>query len=294
MDQIQKHHRRSNTAPNPGLRNHHHHKVVLDEHIIANAKNLKLVLLAATGTDNVNLESCSKRSITVCNVRNYATAAVAQHTMALILNLLTNQLKYHQDTRSGMWNHSEVFCMLHHPIMECEGKNLGIIGYGTLGRKVAQLAQAFGMRILLCQRPGTKASAEANPERVPFEQLLAQSDVISIHCPLTQQTRHLFGPDEFAAMKVSAILVNTARGAIIDSAALVNALRQGQIGGAGIDVLDQEPPEPNHILCQADIPNLILTPHNAWGSRESRQRLIHRLGENLGRWLQGTPVNVVG
>ena len=264
-------------------------KVVLDRQLLEKSENIKLILIAATGTDNIDLDYCGSNGITVCNVRNYATPAVIQHTIALILNLFTRQIDYHRDVVEGRWSNSDVFCLLDHPVSELQGKTLGIIGYGNLGKSVANIASSFGMEIKICQRPG----GDPSPNRVPFSDLLPIIDVLSLHCPLTPQTKNLLGSDEFCRMKPSAFLVNTARGAIVDSEALVNALKNKQIAGAGIDVLDSEPPNSEHPLLQPEIPNLIVTPHNAWGSIESRQRLVVQLGDNLTSWLNGTPTNVV-
>jgi glycerate dehydrogenase len=264
-------------------------KIVLDRDILESASSLQLILIAATGTDNVDLPTCRERGITVCNVRHYATPAVVQHTIALMLNLLTNQIKYHADVVAGAWSKSDVFCLLEHPIIEAEGKVLGIIGYGTLGKRVAEIANALGMSVRICQRPG----GAMVPDRVPFDQLLADADVLTLHCPLTDATTRLLGKHEFRRMKPSAVVINTARGAIIDADALVDALKQGEIAGAGIDVLDHEPPPETHPLLQKGIPNLIVTPHNAWGTRESRQRLVDQLSTNLGAWINSNPVNIV-
>ncbi len=266
-------------------------KVVLDRELLSRCPNLELILIAATGTDNVALDACREQGIVVCNVRHYATPAVAQHTIALILNLLTSQTRYLHDVQQGNWSGSDVFCLLDHPIREASDKTLGIIGYGTLGRKVAAIAEALDMQVLLCQRPGSEGAPEAG--RVRFDELLERSDIISLHCPLNADTHHLFDDQAFRKMKKSAILVNTARGAIIDSAALADALENGEIAGAGIDVLDIEPPPPDHPLLQIRRPNLLITPHNAWGSRETRQRLVDALSANLVGWLNGRPVNVV-
>ena len=264
-------------------------KVVLDRKAIIAAKQLKLVLIAATGTDNVDLECCRERGITVCNVRHYSTPAVVQHTIALMLNLMTNQPRYFNDVQNNQWQKSDVFCLLDHPIFEACGKTMGIIGYGALGKKVADVAAALGMSIIISQRPG----GETKTGRVEFDELIQTSDVISLHCPLTPETHSLFSINEFEKMKNSAFIINTARGAIIDSPALVSALKTGEIGGAGIDVLDQEPPKPDHPLLEKNIPNLIVTPHNAWGTRESRQRLVTVMAENIRAWESGNPVNVV-
>lgn len=264
-------------------------KIVLDRDILESTNSLQLILIAATGTDNVDLVACRERGVTVCNVRHYATPAVVQHTFALMLNLLTNQIRYHKDVSAGAWSRSDLFCLLDYPIVEISEKTLGIIGYGTLGRKVGEIARAFGMSVHVCQRPG----GPEVPGRVSFDQILAESDVLTLHCPLTPSTNQLLGEVEFRRMKSSAIIINTARGAIIDSVALVKALQQGQIAGAGIDVLNQEPPPENHPLLQQGIPNLIVTPHNAWATRESRQRLVDQLAGNLGAWINGKPENIV-
>ena len=296
----------ANTAPNKTEQRIQHcqiiitNKVVLDKALLQSTPCLKLVLIAATGTDHVDINYCRLSGIRVCNVRHYATSAVVQHTFALMLNLLTHQLRYHQAVCAGAWSNSDIFCLLDYPITEIEHKILGIIGYGTLGKKVADVARAFGMSVQICQRPGGKKA----PGRVFLKQLLAESDVLTLHCPLTVDTLHLLGEDEFNQMKPSAIIINTARGAIIDSVALVNALQKGQIAGAGIDVLAEEPPANDDPLLQPILlrpaqhtlpktPNLIITPHNAWATRESRQRLLDQLADNLHKWLIGCPTNIV-
>lgn len=264
-------------------------KVVLNKNLLASTNCLQLIMLAATGTDNVDLQECRARNITVCNVRHYATLSVVQHTFALMLNLLTNQFRYHQAVTAGAWHNSNVFCLLDYPVVEIENKTLGIIGYGALGKKVAEVAKAFGMSVQICQRPGGKKV----PGRISFKQILANSDVLTIHCPLTPDTLNLIGENEFKQMKSNAIIINTARGAIIDSVALVTALKKEQIAGAGIDVLGKEPPSNCEPLLQPNIPNLIVTPHNAWATREARQRLVDQMADILANWLSGHPTNVV-
>ncbi len=264
-------------------------KVRLDRETILAAESLKLVMLAATGTDNVDLEACRKKGIVVCNARQYSNAAVVQHTFALMLGLSTNLIAYQDDVRSGKWSESKIFCLLDHPIRELENKTLGIVGYGNLGSSVASVAKAFGMQVVICQRPNTAPTKG----RLPLSALLQQADFISIHAPLTADTRHLFSTAEFEQMKSDAVLINTARGAIVDADALVTALQSGQIGGAGIDVLDQEPPRSTYPLLGNDIPNLIVTPHTAWASVESRRRLVQQLTDNLQGWLAGAPRNIV-
>lgn len=264
-------------------------KVQLTRENIENAEKLRLVLLAATGTDNVDLNACRERGIIVCNARQYSNPSVVQHTFTLMLCLMTNVIRYHADVSAGNWSGSDVFCLLDYPIREMEGRTLGIIGYGNLGKAVANVALSFGMRVEICQRPNSKPVAG----RMPLSDFLAASDIVSIHCPLTPDTHHLMNQQAFAKMKSDAILINTARGAIVDSNSLAVALRRGVIGGAGIDVLDQEPPSPDHPLLVDDIPNLIVTPHNAWGTRESRQRLVAQMAANLKSWRSDCPQNVV-
>lgn len=260
-------------------------KAILDRAIIENAKNLKLICVCATGTNNVDLEAAKERGIPVRNVQGYAGASVPQHTLALILALATRWHQYHEDVKSGRWTRSPVFCLLDHPVMELAGKNLGIIGYGDLGRKVAELGRALDMNILIAESfSPDKQSGESQSGRTPLPQLLAESDVISLHCPLSGHTEKLVNKDFLAAMKPGALLVNTARGGLVDETALAQALRSGHLGGAALDVLSVEPPPANHPLLAQDIPNLIITPHNAWISRESRQRLLDGVVKNIRDW----------
>ncbi len=265
-------------------------KVVLDATTLHQAPRLKLIGVAATGVNNVDLSAAAAQGITVCNCRGYGTAAVVQHVFALLLALYTRWPDYHQAVRDGRWQQASQFCLLDFPIRELAGKTLGIIGYGELGQGVARVAEAFGMRVLVAQRPGT---VDATEERVPLPVLLPQVDVLSLHCPLTPETRGLIGAWELALMRRDAILINTARGGLVDEALLADALRRGALGGAGVDVLSLEPPVGGNPLLAPDIPNLILTPHCAWGSRESRQRLVGQLAENILSWLDGAPVRVV-
>ncbi|MFP6829942.1 MAG: D-2-hydroxyacid dehydrogenase [Gammaproteobacteria bacterium] len=237
---------------------------------------LKFIVLAATGSDNVDLQTARQRSIAVANIRNYCTPAVVQHVFALIL-ALTRQLKGYQTVvNAGAWQRSNTFALFDFPIRELTGKTLGIVGYGSLGRGVADVGRAFGMEVLIAARPGAPAE-----NRIAIDALLEQADVLSLHCPLTDSNRHMIGKSELASMKPDALLINTARGALIDSAALVEALRSGGIGGAGIDVLATEPPTDEEPLLAADIPNLILTPHIAWTASESRQRTLDQVAENV-------------
>jgi glycerate dehydrogenase len=256
---------------------------------LAQAKGLKLICVAATGTNNVDLEAAAQQGVTVCNVRDYATASVVQHVFTLMLNLSTQFVSYHQAVIAGHWQSSDQFCLLDYPIQELAGKTLGIIGYGVLGHAVARAAEAFGMKVIIADHKGVKPRSG----RSAFEEVLAQADVVTLHCPLTEATKHLIGIEELAAMKPSALLINAARGGIVDESALVQALQQQKIAGAGFDVLTEEPPVHGNVLLDAKIPNLIVTPHIAWASRESRQRLIDEIVENIEAFKADQPRNIV-
>ncbi len=266
-------------------------KVVLDATALHGAPRLRLICVAATGLNNIDLAVAKSRGVTVCNCRGYGTAAVVQHVFALLLALVTGLPDYRRAVREGQWQRASQFCLLDFPIRELAGKTLGIIGHGELGRGVARVAEAFGMRVLIAQRPG---AVEEQEGRIPLPLLLPQVDVLSLHCPLTLETRGLIGAWELALMRRDAILINTARGGLVDEALLADALRQGALGGAGVDVLSLEPPVAGNPLLASDIPNLIVTPHCAWGSRESRQRLVGQLAENIAGFLNGALVRVVG
>jgi len=265
-------------------------KVVLNADTLARAAGvLKLVVIAATGTNNVDLKAAGRHGVTVCNVRGYGTPSVVQHVYAVILALTTQLPRYIDAVVEGRWQRHNQFCILDYPIRELQGLNLGIVGYGALGKGVAEVAPAFGLNVLVAQRPG----GEAREGRLPLDELLRQADIVSLHCPLTDATRGLIGAAELEAMKGDALLINTARGGIVNEAELVDALRAGQIGGAAFDVLTEEPPQHGNVLLEADLPNLIVTPHIAWASRESRQRVVDIVGSNIEAYLAGRPVNVV-
>ena len=264
-------------------------KVRLDAEILSSLPKLQLILLTGTGTNHIDLVSCQARGITVCNVTGYGTSSIAQHVFTLLLALSTNLLNYVNETTSGAWSSAAHFSALGYPICELEGKTLGLIGYGTIAKGVEKLALAFGMNIVIAQRPG----GASQPGRLPMDALFAESDVVSLHCPLVDRTYHLIDAAALQKMKSTAILINTARGAVVDNAALAEALKSGEIKAAGIDVLEQEPPPADHPLIQADVPNVIVTPHVAWASIEARQRLLNKVAENLQAWLKGKPVNVV-
>jgi len=266
-------------------------KVVLDAATLRHARRLQLICVAATGVNNVDLEAAARAGVTVCNCRGYGTPAVVQHVFALLLALCARLPEYRRAVRDGRWQRAGQFCLLDYPIRELADKTLGIVGHGELGRGVARVAEAFGMRVLLAQRPGTVEMLE---DRTPLPVLLPQVDVLSLHCPLAPETRGLIGAWELALMRRDAVLLNTARGGLVDEAVLADALRKGALGGAGVDVLTLEPPTAGNPLLAPDIPNLIVTPHCAWGSRESRQRLVGQLAENIRGYLDGEPVRVVG
>lgn len=264
-------------------------KVELNASVISQCSHLRLICVAATGTNNVDLAAAAAHGISVCNVRGYSTASVAQHVFALTLALVTRLPQYHQAVARGDWGRSNMFCLLDYPIQEIAGMTLGIIGYGALGRAVADVSRAFGMQVLIAQRPG----GEPMPDRIALEQLLPLVDVLSLHCPLTPQTQGLIGTREFGLIKKGAILINTARGGIVDELALASALRSGRLAGAGVDVLTCEPPLPDNPLLASDIPNLIVTPHIAWASVQSRQRLLGELASNIQGFVAGEPRNLV-
>ncbi|MDX1587978.1 MAG: D-2-hydroxyacid dehydrogenase [Oleiphilaceae bacterium] len=262
-------------------------KVVLGERHFAAAPQLRGIVVTATGVNNIDLEAAKARGIRVVNAVGYARPVLVQHTFSLILALSNHLLDYVSDTRAGRWQRSEMFCRMDHPIRELSGKTLGLIGYGDLGQGVARVAEAFGMTVRLAARPGQEGERVDGLLREPLETLLPELDVLSIHCLLSDQTRHLIDRPQLEAMKPSALVINTARGGIVAEQALADALREGQIAGAGVDVLTQEPPAAGNPLLADDIPNLLVTPHCAWASREARQRMVQQSAENLSALLAG-------
>jgi len=266
-------------------------KVRLDRAAILAAPRLKMIALAATGTDNIDLAACNERGIVVSNIRGYALHTVPEHTFALIFALRRSIVAYHASVKAGRWQAAQQFCYFDYPIKDLAGSTLGIIGEGALGQQVAAMGRALGMRVLFSARKGGPRQGSLY---TPFEQLLAESDVITLHCPLTEQTRGLIGAPEFALMQRRPLLINTARGGLVDDAALGEALRSGQLGGAGFDVATPEPPPADHPLMQLlDLPNFILTPHVAWASEEAIQSLADQLIDNIDAFAQGQPRNVV-
>lgn len=264
-------------------------KVALNADVFTACPDLKLVLVAATGTNLIDLAAAREHGIIVSNCQGYGTPSVAQHTLMLLLALATRLPDYQQDVRAGLWHQAKQFCLLDHPIIELHGKTLGLLGHGELGSAVASLAEAFGMRVLLGQLPGRPPRAD----RLPLHELLPQVDALTLHCPLNSDTLNLISAHELSLMKPSALLINTARGGLINEQDLADALRTGHLGGAATDVLTQEPPTNGNPLLAADIPRLIITPHSAWGSREARQRIVGQLRDNAQGFFNGAPVRVV-
>lgn len=258
-------------------------KVVLGRTHFEACPQLKTIAVVATGLNNIDLVAAREQGIRVLNVTHYGRSTVAQHTMALILALATRLIDYNRDARNGRWSESSTFCLMDHPIMELEGKTLGIIGYGDLGQGVAERAKAFGMNVVLGCRPGQPTGNVDGYPRIPLEELLPRADVLSLHCLLTDETRNMIGADQLRQMKATALLINTSRGGLVDEMALADALRAGTIAGAGFDVLTEEPPRNGNPLLAEDIPNLILTPHSAWASREARQRIVEITAANLAK-----------
>lgn len=265
-------------------------KVPFTKETLAQLPELKLILIAATGFNHIDLAAAAERGIPVCNVAGYSTSAVAQHVFALLLNLVTSVNRYSAEIQS--WPQSPIFTHLDHPVTELAGKTLGIVGLGETGTAVARIAEAFGMNVQALARDG---AAPSSRNRVPRADFFASSDVISLHCPLNAATEKLINAETLALMKPSAFLINTGRGALIDESALANALREGSLAGAGLDVLSVEPPAADNPLLAPDLraKNLLVTPHTAWTAQEARQRLLDGLLDNLASWLEGSPENQV-
>jgi glycerate dehydrogenase len=253
-------------------------KLSVGEAELAELPDLKLIAVAATGVDRIDLAACRRRGVAVANVRGYAVHSVAEHVLMLALALRRNLLGYVEDVRRGLWSESKQFCLLTHPIRDLHESTLGVVGYGALGRATAELARRVGMRVLVGERKGADVVREGRTE---FDELLRASDVVTLHAPLSGETRHLVGGRELKLMKGGALLINCARGGVVDEAALARALREGWIAGAGVDVLSNEPPREGNPLLADDIPNLIVTPHVAWASREAMQALADQLVDNI-------------
>ena len=268
-------------------------KVPIDAASIAALPELKMIAISATWTNNVDLDACREHGIVVSNIRGYAGHTVPEHVMALLLALSRNLVAWRESLQAGGWQRSEQFCLFDHPIRDLHGATLGLIGAGTLGNGVARLAEAFGMRVLRAERKG---AVVIRPGYTGFGEVLAVADAISLHCPLTADTQNLIGESELQMMKPSALLINTARGGIVDEAALIRALKAGWIGGAGFDVITAEPPPAGHPMLDPALlalPNFLLTPHVAWSSRPAMQTLADQLIDNIEAFVAGAPKNRV-
>ncbi len=270
-------------------------KVRIDRSVLDSppAKDLKLIAVAATGTDNVDLQAARDFGIRVCNVPGYAAQSVAQFTVALMLELAARAGSYAGLVRSGGWEQSPIYTRIEFPTFELFGKRLGIIGWGNIGRRVAEIASALGMDVVISERPGSSEPAPAG--RHKLEELLASSDFVSLHCPITPATRNIIDSRAIKLMKPGAFLVNTARGALIDETALIEALRERRLGGAALDVISQEPPTADHPIIRAakELDNLLVTPHCAWTAREARQRLMDEVEQNILAFTEGRDRNRV-
>ncbi len=258
--------------------------------VLEKAGALRFICLAATGVDNVDLEGAKEHDVAVCNIRAYCTQSIVEHVFGMLLMLTHSLHRYNASVRAGDWQDAGEFCMLTYPIRELSTMKLGIVGYGVLGSGVARTAEWFGMDVLVSQRPGFDSTDET---RMPLEQVLEQADVLSLHCPLTEQTRGLIGKKELKRMKSSAFLINTARGGLVDANALVAALENGDIAGAALDVLEQEPPVDGNPLLDYKGDNLIITPHIAWGTTEARQNALDEMAANVKAFLDGEERNRV-
>ena len=265
-------------------------KLPLREAELSRLPELKLIAIAATGSDNIDLNYCRNHGIAVSNTRGYAVNSVPEHVLMMILALRRNLLAYREDVQGGKWNLSKQFCLLTHPLHDINKSTLGIIGHGAIGKAMARLGTSIGMNVLISEHKNGKAIREG---RTSFEETLRQSDVVSLHCPLTEETRDMLGRVEFALMKRNALLINTARGALVEDAALIEALLNGLIAGAGYDALREEPPSLGSPLLDLDLPNFIITPHVAWASNEAVQALADQVIDNIEAFIAGTPRNLL-
>lgn len=266
-------------------------KVALSAEILDQLPDLRLIAVAATGTDCVDKAFCQKRSIAVSNIRGYAINTVPEHTFALILALRRNIVGYRDDVLAGEWQKSRQFCFFNHSIRDLAGARLGIFGKGVLGERVAAIARAFGMEPLFSARKGEHVT---DPAYTAWDEVIATSDIMTLHCPLTPKTRGMIAMPEFRAMKRRPLIINTARGGLVDENDLARALDEGLVAGAGFDVTDGEPPASDHPLMRAACrSNVILTPHVAWASDEAQQSLADQLIDNVDSFVAGTPVNLV-
>jgi glycerate dehydrogenase len=265
-------------------------KAQLGAESLARLPQLRMIAVAATGTDNVDIAACRARGVVVSNVRGYAEHTVPEHTFALILALRRNLIAYREDVNRGLWQKAERFCLSGHPMRDLHGSTLGLFGEGSIGQGVARLARAFGMRVLFADHAPPKVDGV---EFTPADEVLSEADVVSLHLPLTPQTRNLIGAKELARMKRGALLINTARGGLVDEPALAEALRQGVIAGAGFDVLSVEPPRAGNPLLELESANFIQTPHVAWAGEQAMQALADQVIDNIEAFVRGAPRNTV-
>ena len=268
-------------------------KVPMSSVTVDALSDLKMIAVAATGTNQIDLEACRRRGIVVSNIRGYAEHTVPEHVISLLLALSRNLVAWRESLLAGRWQQSDQFCLFDHPIRDLHGATLGVIGSGSLGGGVIRLADAFGMRVLRAEHKGASA---VRPGYTAFDDVLREADAISLHCPLNEQTQGLIGELELQAMKKSALLINTARGGLVDEAALIRALKEGWIAGAGFDVITAEPPPVGHPMVAAELlamPNFLLTPHVAWASRPAMQTLADQLVDNIEAFIAGSPKNRV-
>lgn len=263
-------------------------KAPMTRRVIAALPKLRLITVIATGYNNVDLDAARAAKVTVCNVAGYAAQTVPQHTFALILNLATRAYQYHADVLAGKWQSASSFTLLTYPTFELAGKTIGIIGFGAIGRGVARIAEAFHMKVLAHDAMGIHDARYPNTD---LDRILREADIVTLHVPLSEKTRNLIDAAALAKMKKTALLINTARGGIVDEAALADALNAGRLAGAGVDVLTHEPPRDGNVLLTAR--NTIITPHSAWSTREARQRLVDETAENIRAFAAGKPRNVV-
>lgn len=267
-------------------------KVNIDSDILTGCPGLKFVAVAATGTNNIDLDACRDHGVLVSNVPSYASTSVAEHVFSMILSLRRNLTLYREELLLGKWQEAKQFCFFNEPILDLNCATMGIVGTGSVARSVGEIAKCFGMKVLYHSVSG-RASFSSGC-LVDFEYLLTHSDILSLHCPLTNNTRNLLSAAEIEMMKPGALLINTARGPIVDLSALKRALDNRAIAGAGLDVAPQEPPEINDIFMQlASYPNVVATPHVAWASQQSTQALVNKIVENIKSFVVGSPINVV-
>ena len=265
-------------------------KVVISAQAFAENPQLKLVAVTATGVNNVDVEAAKQNGTAVCNIRAYGNESVAEHAFMMMITLMRNLPAYQRDVAAGLWENSPFFCHLGAPMRDLNGKTLAIFGRGNIGKTLATYAQAFKMNVVFAEHKNAQSVRDGY---VSFDEAIRSADVVSLNCPLTPQTANMIGEAELQRMKPGAILINCGRGGLVDEAALVAALKYGQIGGAGFDVLTQEPPRDGNPLLKARLPNLIVTPHIAWASQEAANRLFDILLDNINRFVAGNPQNLV-